>query len=138
MGVVVGVLVVPGAATMYNLTVSKLHTYEVGLDRWVVHNSNCGTNRPTIKVKDLDPLHSPETSGTRRELEQLSDEELLDAANNPADPIRINTQTGKVMDGNGRAYELLKRAADPTSSITPDTEVFYEPYKRDDSMFWDL
>ncbi len=39
-GVVEAAVVVPGAATMYNLTVSKLHTYEVGLDRWVLHN--CG------------------------------------------------------------------------------------------------
>ncbi|MBK9943325.1 MAG: hypothetical protein IPP13_17100 [Kouleothrix sp.] len=44
------------------------------------------------------------------------------------DPIRINTQTGKVVDGNGRAYELLRRASDPRSSISPDMDIPYEPY----------
>lgn len=50
-------------------------------------------------------------------------------------PIKINTRTGKVVDGNGRAYELLKRAADPSSSITQDTLIPFEPYTPDDSMF---
>ncbi|HLG65685.1 MAG TPA: hypothetical protein VKY19_27435 [Ktedonosporobacter sp.] len=50
--------------------------------------------------------------------------------NNPknGDPIRVNTKTGKVIDGNGRSYELQRRAALPGSSITPDTPIFYEPY----------
>jgi hypothetical protein len=108
---------------MYNLEVAQDHTFVVGLGMWVVHNSSCA-------VQDLDPLHSPATSGQRPQLEKLSDQELLDSVNNPknGDPIRINTNTGKVIDGNGRTYELLKRAASPGSSITPDTRVYYEPY----------
>jgi hypothetical protein len=83
-----------------------------------------------IPVKDLNPLHSPGTSGSRPELENLSDQELLNAVNHPknGDPIQINTQTGKIMDGNGRAYELLRRSMLPGSSITPDTHVSYKPY----------
>lgn len=83
-----------------------------------------------IPVKNLNPLHSPGTSGSRPELENLSDQELLNAVNNPknGDPIQINTQTGKIMDGNGRAYELLRRSLLPGSSITPDTPVSYKPY----------
>lgn len=38
---VVAVAVRPGAADYYNLTVSNLHTYAVGIGRYVVHN--CGT-----------------------------------------------------------------------------------------------
>ena len=90
-------------------------------------------------VGALDPLHSPGVSGRRPGLEQLSDAELLEAVNRPrnGDPIKINRRTGKVVDGNGRAYELKRRAADPASSITADTEVAYEPDTPDLSMFWD-
>ena len=122
-GVVTGWKSVPGAQTMYNLEVAQDHTYTVGDGQFVVHNTSCA-------VGDLDPLHSTETSGQRSELENLSDQELLNAANNPknGDPIRINTNTGKVIDGNGRAYELIKRALSAGSSITRDTRIQYEPY----------
>ena len=122
-GVVTGWKLVPGTQVMYNLEVAQDHTFTVGTEQWIVHNSSC-------PVKDLNPLHSPETSGVRPDLEKLSDQELLDSVNNPknGDPIRINTKTGKVIDGNGRAYELLKRASLPGSSITPDTPIYYEPY----------
>ena len=132
-GVVTDWKLVPGAAVMYNLEVAQDHTYTVGDGQWVVHNATC-------PVKDLNPLHSPETSGIRPELEKLSDQELLDSVNNPinGDPIRINTNTSKVVDGNGRAYELLKRAAMPGSIITPDTPIYYEPYTPISMSFpWD-
>jgi RHS repeat-associated protein len=92
-----------------------------------------------VKVKDLDPLHSPQTSGRRPDLEKLSDRELLDTVTNPKnnDRIKINSKTGKVVDGNGRAYELKRRAEDPNSSITQDTKVPYEPYKPLDDWFFD-
>jgi hypothetical protein len=95
---------------------------------------------PTIKIRDLDPLHSPRTSGRRPDLERLTDAELLEAVRNPrrGDPIMINTLTGKVVQGNGRAYELLRRAADPTSLISPDMEIPYVPYTPDNSLFPDL
>ncbi len=83
-----------------------------------------------IRVKDLDPLHSPETSGRRPNLEKLSDDELLEAANNPSNGqrISINKRTGKLAQGNGRAYELKKRAADPNSKINDNTEITIEIY----------
>jgi RHS repeat-associated protein len=92
---------------------------------------------PTIKVGDLDPLHSPETSGARPELEKLSDSDLLDSVKNPrnGDPLKISTETGKVVDGNGRAYELLRRAINPNSSITHGTRIPYEPYTPNNSAF---
>jgi len=37
-GVVEGVQVIPGAGTRYDLTVSNVHTFEVGSGQWVVHN----------------------------------------------------------------------------------------------------
>jgi len=92
---------------------------------------------PTIKVGDLDPLHSPETSGARPELKKLSDSDLLDSVKNPrnGDPLKISTETGKVVDGNGRAYELLRRALNPNSSITHGTRIPYEPYTPNNSAF---
>jgi hypothetical protein len=92
-----------------------------------------------IPIKDLDPLHSPETSGKRPDLEGLSDDELLDSVRNPknSDPLTINTKTGKLVDGNSRAHELIKRSKDLNSSITPDMPVPVKPYTPNDSMFWD-
>lgn len=90
-------------------------------------------------IKDLKPLHSPETTGNRPDLAGLSDDELLDAVKNPknGDPLTVNTKTGNLVDGNSRANELLDRSNDPSSSITPDTIVPVRPYTPNDSMFWD-
>ena len=140
-GVVTQLVIVPGAMWMYNLTIAQDHTYVVGSGQWIVHNATC-------TVKDLSPAHSPETSGSRPELQNLSDQELLNAVNNPSngDPIPINTSTGNIVDGNGRAYELLRHAQDPGSVITPDTPIYYEPYTpaplsepwEEPPGFWDL
>ena len=93
-----------------------------------------------VRVGDLRPLHSPAVSGERPELRALSDDELLAACDRPAngDPPRVNVRTGRLVDGNGRAYELLRRAASPASTITPDTLVECEEYRPDLSMFPDL
>jgi hypothetical protein len=93
-----------------------------------------------VKVRDLVPLHSPEVSGDRPQLTTLTDAELIDACERPkhSDPVKISTVSGKVVDGNGRAYELRRRAADPRSSISYDTEIECEPYTPDKSMFPDL
>jgi len=90
-----------------------------------------------VKVRDLVPLHSPEVSGVRSALEALSDEELIFACDHSrnGDPIKISTVSGKVVDGNGRAYELMRRAANPQSKITFDAEIECEAYTPDNSMF---
>jgi RHS repeat-associated protein len=43
--------VVPGAAAMYNLTVSHVHTYAVGTGQYVVHNTNDEPCDPTSTLK---------------------------------------------------------------------------------------
>jgi RHS repeat-associated protein len=93
----------------------------------------------TRSIEELKPLHSPETSGPRPELEKLSDEELLETVNNPknGDKIKVSTETGKVVDGNGRVLELKQRASNPASSITGETRVPVEKYTPDRSQFWD-
>ncbi len=94
--------------------------------------------KKVVKVKDLKPIHSAQTSGQRPYLEKLNDDELLEAANNPGNgqDMIMNRKTGKLLNGNGRAYELKKRAASANSKITEDTEItveLYDPY--DDDLF---
>jgi hypothetical protein len=95
---------------------------------------------PTARLEDLELLHTPETLGRRPDLERLSDSELLASVLRPAngDPIRINTKTHALVDGNARIYELKRRMANPNSGITPDTEIPYSSYTPDDSFFPDL
>lgn len=47
LAVVVAVHGVPGAGIRYDLTVSRIHTFEVGIGRWVVHN--CTGDPPNYK-----------------------------------------------------------------------------------------
>ncbi|HVC98690.1 MAG TPA: hypothetical protein VND64_33805 [Pirellulales bacterium] len=93
-----------------------------------------------IKVKDLQPIQGAAHSLPRSGLRKLTDGELLESACNPAkgDFLTENTRTGTLVDGNGRAYELLRRAADPNSRIESDTEVPVRSYTPDMSMFPDL
>ena len=93
-----------------------------------------------VRVGDLHPLQTPAHSAPRPRLQRLSDDALLDAVHNPknGDYLTVNTRTGSLHDGNGRAHELLRRAADPMSTITPDMSVPVEEYTPDLSMFPDL
>lgn len=93
-----------------------------------------------VEVRDLQPLDTPAHTAPRPSLQQLSDDELLEAVRNPknGDHLVVNTRTGKLHDGNGRARELIRRATDPQSRITPDTKVPVEEYTPDLSMLPDL
>src|SRR4051812_15001748 len=93
-----------------------------------------------VEVKDLKPIHGKAHSAPRPGLRKLTDGELLESVRNPAqgDFLTENTCTGTLVDGNGRAHELLRRAADPASSIKPETKVPVVPYTPDLSMFPDL
>jgi hypothetical protein len=93
-----------------------------------------------VEIGDLRPLPTPAHSTPRPGLQRLSDDELLSSARNPRndDYLTINTRTGHLHDGNGRARELQRRAADPGSTITPDMKVPVQEYTPDNSMFPDL
>lgn len=92
-----------------------------------------------VPIGELTPLHSPAHLKPRPALQGLSDGELLQAARDPAngDPITVNTRTGNLVNGNGRAHELQRRAADPNSHITPEMTVPVRRYTPDTSMFDD-
>jgi hypothetical protein len=93
-----------------------------------------------VDVKDLKPIQGSAHSKPRPGLQKLTDAELLGSVRHPAkgDFLTENTHTGTLVDGNGRAHELLRRAADPSSSIKPDTKVPVAPYTPDLSQFPDL
>ena len=89
-----------------------------------------GGNDATIPVEALVPIHSPGTAGgtgTTEALAGMTDGELLELV--ARDRLVVDPGTGRVFEGNARAYELQKRAADPRSSITQATRVPYEPYR---------
>ncbi len=93
-----------------------------------------------VEVKDLKPIQEPAHGKPRPRLQGLTDAELLHSVRNPknGDYLTENTKTGALVDGNGRAHELQRRAADPKSIIRPDTKVPVAPYTPDTSMFPDL
>lgn len=94
----------------------------------------------TIPVYQLNPIRSVAHASARPALERLTDSELLAAVRNPnkGDYLTINTRTGVLVDGNGRAHELLRRLVDPNSAIQADTLVPVREYAPDLSMFPDL
>lgn len=91
-------------------------------------------------IAELNPIDGPAHSAPRPELQALTDAELLEAVRNPenGDHLVRSTIDGILRDGNGRAYELIRRAADPESMITPDMLIPVEEYTPDLSMFPDL
>lgn len=98
-------------------------------------------NRPDrVAIRDLKPLDMPAHQSLRSDLRKLSDEQLLQSVESPThgDRLLINTRTGLLFDGNGRAYELLSRAKSSKSNISLDTTVPVEYYTPDYSVFPDM
>lgn len=110
-----------GAGALISDLIDKFNTPSV------VYNEQ-NKESDTIPLKDLEVSHSDKLREPGEDLKKLTDEELLEAAKNPKDtsrsgPITINSETGKVMEGNRRVTELKNRAKDPNSKITPETEI---------------
>jgi hypothetical protein len=93
-----------------------------------------------VRVGDLRPLDMSAHRQPRPDIQRLSDEELLESVRKPTfdDKIVINTRSGTLYDGNGRAFELFRRASDEKSKITADMTVPVEYYTPDLSMFPDI
>lgn len=92
------------------------------------------------KIRDLITLDGSAHRAPRPKLQRLSDAELLSSARNPTDGgfLIKNVRTGRLTEGNGRAIELQRRAADQNSGISFDDRVPVTNHKPDHSMFWDL
>lgn len=107
------------------------------IDSGILRGMDSGT--PTRRVDELRPLTDSAHAAPRPHMQRMSDQELLDAVNNPTNRDRLleRTTDGQLLDGNGRAHELQRRMNDPASSIRPDTRVPVEEHTPDNSMFWD-
>jgi hypothetical protein len=97
-------------------------------------------DRDRIAIGELKPLDMPAHQSLRSDLAQLTDDELLAAVESPqqGDWLVVNARTGFLFDGNGRAYELLRRTRRPGSRISLSTTVPVEYYVPNYSMFPDM
>ncbi|HEY4481248.1 MAG TPA: RHS repeat-associated core domain-containing protein [Candidatus Brocadiaceae bacterium] len=90
--------------------------------------SNTGSSGSTEKAKDLKLLHKEETitkSAAYQKIKKMSDKELIESVTNPTqyNKVKVNTETGKLSDGNTRIYEIQRRGLDvdvPVEKYTPD------------------
>ena len=84
------------------------------------------------KVSEFKLTHSIETitnSADYKAISKLSDKDLIQSVLKPNDyrKVTINTETGKLFDGNTRIYELQKRNLNidvPYKEYTPDNSMF--------------
>jgi hypothetical protein len=91
-------------------------------------NSSNASSSNTAKAKDLKLLHKEETitkSAEYQKIKNMSDKELIESVTNPSkyNKVRINTETGKLVDGNTRIYEIQRRGLDvnvPLEKYSPD------------------
>ena len=93
-----------------------------------------------VEVKNLKPIRGASHSKPRQGIQELDDAQLMNSVCKPnnGDFLTENTRTGILVDGNGRAHELLRRAKDPKRAIKPNTKVPVAPLTPDLSMFPDL
>ncbi|MGW0754820.1 polymorphic toxin-type HINT domain-containing protein, partial [Streptomyces sp. NPDC002587] len=119
-----------------NLTVASEHTYYVlaGATPVLVHN--CSATVQELSMAK--PAHGT-TESHLKPLRDLSDDDFLNAINNPSDGefITLN-DLNTVVQGNHRVAELARRADDPNSKIQWTTKVAIKRHKRDMSMFDDF
>ncbi|MGK5556708.1 hypothetical protein ACSNOI_34380 [Actinomadura kijaniata] len=117
-------------------TVTMVHRAAAGPAALTVRNPfDCGMDAEGLE--ELVPLHGLDPS-KMEDMRKLSDRELLEAINNPADGGVILVKDGKtIMNGHHRIAELLRRVRE--GRIPANTRVRIEPYRPDlpQSGFWD-
>jgi RHS repeat-associated protein len=135
---------ITGGAVIYQAKRTVESTTEVA--RITIENSNRENqvnSEEKVKEKaleDLKPIHSPESTEkteSGQKLGKLSNEELLEALNNPKDGDHVteNTRTGGLQDGNTRVNEAKKRvAANPNDpKLNAKTKIKVQDRTPDDS-----
>lgn len=119
-----------GYKTVYNIEVFKEHNYLVSEDAILVHN---GCSFLSKKADDFTRLHSDDVitnSSHYDDIKKLSDEDLIQSVTNPRDGnfVTVNTQTGNVVEGNTRVYEIQRRGLDvdiPYQEYTPNNSDYF-------------
>ena len=80
----------------------------------------------TRNLGDLEPMDAPGHNESRPELEDLSDEELVDSVENPADGQKVKVRGNDLRDGNGRINEMKNRGF-PDDTAIPVEELPEDP-----------
>jgi len=103
---VVAVRIVPGAAYMWDLTVSQVHDFAVGSGQFVVHNANCGDLARYDGPKpdyEVNPAHDPTSPLYNPHKTPLpSDAQSVYRHAVPDDPVKPKAWYG--MNDNGDIY----------------------------------
>lgn len=81
---------------------------------WSVLNESSGGTR---NLDELEPIHEPDHPQNDPDIEELSDEGLLDALTNPRDGDRVTVKGNRVYDGNTRVNEAKARGFDGSLEI---------------------
>jgi RHS repeat-associated protein len=72
------------------------------------------------ELGDLEPIHAPDHPQNNPEISGLSDEELGEAINNPANGERVTVRGNKVLNGNTRINEAKGRGWPDNTKIPVD------------------
>jgi hypothetical protein len=77
-----------------------------------------GISEGTRKLGDLETIHSGDLNSDAEAIRGLSDQDLIDAIENPSDGQRVKVREGenRLLDGNTRIEEAQRR-------FSPDTEI---------------
>jgi hypothetical protein len=78
------------------------------------------------RLEDLQPIHRAGMNPTTEaKLRQMSANELFLTVTSPRNGQKIKVRPGdnRVLDGNTRVHEMLRRMADPASKFKPGTPI---------------
>lgn len=75
------------------------------------------------RIGDLEPIDAPGRNAPRPELEELSDEDLIGAIFDPEDGQQIKVKGNRILDGNGRIKEALRRGLLGNDDFVPVEEL---------------
>lgn len=120
-----------GGLVQQQKTLWTYRTYPSGRSRGQLLCSAEGNRYRCITPTKLPPglpgrFNAPGHNGKRPELQDLSNDDLVDAVRNPADGQKVKVRGNEVRDGNGRIKEMKDRGFPPETEI-PVEELPDEP-----------
>jgi len=130
-GLVANVTTVGQTREMFNLTVSEAHTYYVGQDGWLVHNSG-----GTISPQDLVRTHGLKGDSTTKKVLAYADElSKTGWANMP--PVSLVDIDGKlyILDGHHRVAAASRAGVDVKYNLVDPSEIGSYGYKSTERSF---
>lgn len=133
-GVVLAVVVTPGAAVRYNLTVQDLHTYAVGADRWVVHNCNL---TPFLHTPHFDTDFASRAAGLSRNIINKILDEGIDLYDQGGLNNALGGNYGKALKVGGKWYTIWYDMTERELRSFPNEQTgSYAPYVANAGSRW--